>query len=76
MCEQWRHSVGYVKFDGEVFLEDDTPEVRGVLECEIHAENLSKPELKKVPMAIAMERRSTEEYVRGLIESPRYKYFE
>ena len=45
-CEQWRHGMAAEVFEGELWVEPDTSEVRGALEFEIHAENLHRPTKK------------------------------
>ena len=47
-CEQWRHGMATELFDGELWVEPDTPEISGVLEFEIHASNLHRPAKKIV----------------------------
>ena len=47
-CEQWRHGMTAEVFEGELWVEPDTSEVRGALEFEIHAENLHRPTKKVV----------------------------
>ena len=42
-CEQWRHGMAAEVFEGELWVEPGTEEVRGALEFEIHAENLHRP---------------------------------
>lgn len=40
-CEQWRHGLGEKLFKGELCFDPNAKEIRGSLECRIHAENLS-----------------------------------
>ena len=42
-CEQWRHGIAAEVFEGELWVEPGTKEVRGALEFEIHAANLRRP---------------------------------
>ena len=49
-CEQWRHGMAAEVFEGELWVEPDTPVVRGALEIEIHAENLHQPAKRVVPV--------------------------
>ena len=42
-CEQWRHGMAAEVFEGDLWVEPGTEEVRGALEFEIHAENLHRP---------------------------------
>lgn len=47
-CEQWRHGRGAEIFEGELCFDQDSREICGVLECSIHAENLSTPVKKAI----------------------------
>ncbi len=49
-CEQWRHGTDAEYFEGEFYLDQNTHEISGALECQIHAENLSAPAKKIVPV--------------------------
>lgn len=66
-CEQWRHGVNEKHFDGIIFAESDALDVGGLIECEIHAENLSKPVKGSVTLTIAIEKLSTLSFARDLI---------
>ena len=71
--EQWRHGSGEEYFDGRLFFDLDEEKVRGSLSCEIHAENLSTPVRKVVPVNISIKRSKTVEYARSLIQGlPRF----
>ena len=69
-CEQWRHGTGNEPFDGDIYLEKGVTESSGALECEIHAENLSKPTLKKIPVKIDVRYVGTKDYVDNLLHHP------
>ncbi len=56
VCEQWRHGVEPESFAGEVIVEKEEGSVAGALECWIHAENLSDPIVKRVPVRINIRR--------------------
>ena len=47
-CEQWRHGLNAEFFEGELCFERDAEEIRGALECRIHAENLTIPVKKLI----------------------------
>ena len=49
-CEQWRHGIEAEIFECEICLGGNTQEVRGALECLVHAENLSNPVKKIIPV--------------------------
>lgn len=54
-CEQWRHAADAKGVGGEIVFPDDVKEVRGALECEIHAENLSSPAALRVPVRLEVQ---------------------
>lgn len=68
-CEQWRHGIDEEYFDGQIFFDHSADEVRGAIECNIHAENLSTPGKKTVPVKITVKRVSTLEHARILIKN-------
>lgn len=67
-CEQWRHGIGDEYFDGQIHFRRDTNEIRGVIEFQIHAENLSSPVKKVVAVRITVKRVSSRDHARTLIE--------
>ena len=66
-CEQWRHGIAEEYFEGEIFTVSDQDEIQGAIECEIHAENLSSPAKKIVPVKITVKRESTKDYASNLV---------
>ena len=74
-CEQWRHGTGSQSFLGDISVKEDVTKVSGTLECEIHAENLSQPSLKRIPVRIKVEYPSSREAVEELIDPPLDKIF-
>ena len=66
-CEQWRHGIAEECFEGEIFADSDQDEISGVIECEIHAENLSRPAKKIIPVRITVKRESTKDYASNLV---------
>ncbi len=66
-CEQWRHGIAEKCFEGEIFAASDQEEIQGAIECEIHAENLSSPAKKIVPVRITVKRESTKDYAANLV---------
>ena len=69
-CEQWRHGTGSESFIGDIFVREDVTKASGALECEIHAENLFRPAMKKVPVRINVEYPSSREAVEEIINPP------
>ena len=49
-CEQWRHGLDAESFEGELYFDRNAEKIHGSLECRIHAENLSIPVKKVVPV--------------------------
>ncbi len=66
-CEQWRHGIAEKCFKFEIFAASDQDEIQGAIECEIHAENLSSPAKKIVPVRITVKRESTKDYASNLV---------
>ena len=73
-CEQWRHGDGDEDFVGELHVLSKHADVEGALLCRIHASNLSTPELKTIPVRVAVAyvsvRESTQRMVEGLLKKP------
>ena len=67
-CEQWRHSRGPELFIGEIFFGAEQEEVRGLLRCEVHAENLSAPVREQFPVRVAIRRVTSKERARELVQ--------
>ena len=53
-CDQWRHGVGKKSFRGELDFDAELHSIRGALECEIHADNLSDPLKRIFPITISV----------------------
>lgn len=66
-CEQWRHGIAEECFEGEIFAANDQDKIQGAIECEIHAENLSSPAKKIIPVRITVKRESTRDYAANLV---------
>ena len=66
-CEQWRHGTSATHFDGELFVRQGDGEVRGALECVIHAENLATPVKAMVPVRIEVKTLSAVERASALV---------
>ena len=50
-CDQWRHGVDKEIFECELCFDKESQEIKGILECSIHAENLSIPFKKTISVA-------------------------
>ena len=68
-CEQWRHGAGERYFEGLISFNTDTENIEGALLCEIHAENLSKPVQRIVPVKIAIKRANATNHARSLMQT-------
>ena len=68
-CSQWRHQTGEEYFDGEIFANHGAEEVRGLLQCTVHAGNLPDPVEGTVPVAIAVEQVSVWDSACALVEA-------
>ena len=66
-CEQWRHGIDDEYFDGQILFHHDTNEACGAIEFQIHAENLSSPAKKIVPVRITVKRESARDYASNLM---------
>ena len=71
-CEQWRHSIGAQHFSGLISIAPTAEEIQGALVCQVHAENLSKPVEKLIPVSITVTRASSEEHAKDLVEKLRF----
>ena len=68
-CEQWRHGTDEEHFIGHLFFDLDKEIIRGSLTCEIHAENLSAPVKKTIPVEISIKKLKAADHARRLIQS-------
>lgn len=69
-CEQWRHATDYECFSCEIHpdLDKNQEEIKGSIECKIHAENLSHCETKILPVKIEVKAASTYQKILELID--------
>ena len=67
-CELWRHGTGQESFLGEIHLDPQTGDIRGVLRCEVHAANLSSPVNRQFPVRITVTRVRSSEKAQGLVQ--------
>ena len=61
-CDQWRHGLGEQDFPLEIRPTSSSSEINGMIECVIHAENLSTPARKKIAVKVAVLKENTREY--------------
>lgn len=67
-CAQWRHGMGAEIFEGHLCITQNIEEIDGSLECIIHAENLSTPEHKIVPVKSKFRRLDTVAVARKMVD--------
>ena len=67
-CDQWRHEDGQEEFNGEISFSMGIDRVEGGLVCRIQAANLSKPQVKRVPVRITTAHVSAIDHARPLVE--------
>jgi hypothetical protein len=67
-CDFWRHQKEEEIFEFEVLFTKDG-EARGIVECTVHAENLTKPEQAKVTVARTLAPKSMLELARAMVEA-------
>ena len=58
-CDQWRHGTDVELFEGLLCFDIEAAEIDGALEYQIHAENLSSPVHRTVPVRIRTTKTST-----------------
>ncbi len=55
-CEQWRHGIDNEYFDVYLSVDDGQENIRGAIECSIHADNLSSPKRIVIPVRVSMRK--------------------
>jgi hypothetical protein len=68
-CEQWRHGVDAELFEVELYFDKTQMSVSGLLECRIHAENLSQVVALGVPVRIKISEVRAYETVSAIVEA-------
>ncbi len=67
-CVQWRHGIKHKEFTINILANQSIPEVSGLVECQVHAENLHRPVSMQVPVKIINKTVSSFEKAKNLIE--------
>ena len=75
-CEQWRHGTGDEVFDGYIYPKGSGAMASGVLECEIHAENLTDPVIKRIPVSVQVKYASARDYADRLVNPDWTSFFD
>ena len=74
-CKQWRHGTSWEVFHGDIFPREGVGDSTGVLECEIHAGNLSQPKLMKIHLKINVREVSSKDFANRLVNPPAKELF-
>ena len=67
-CQQWRHGIGSVIFQGDLHFDLALESVRGLLICEVHAENLSSHVREQFPVRITTRKSASTDPARDLVQ--------
>ena len=70
-CDQWRHGSTDQEFVVETCLDAHRQQVKGYVECVVHAENISNPERKRFPITIKVAKLDTKNYAYKMIQDLR-----
>ena len=68
-CELWRHETDAKGFYGEIVVDRNHNEINGVLECVIHAENLSSPVKQVVEVRVTVDKINARDCVCSLVNA-------
>ena len=68
-CEQWRHNSGEFKFEVLLNVDNFIQIARGAIEIQVHAENLSSPIIKTLPITIEVNQVNLEDPIRKMISN-------
>ena len=67
-CPQWRHGMDSVIFQGDLHFDLALESVRGLLICEVHAENLSSHVREQFPVRITTRKSASTDPARNLVQ--------
>ena len=67
-CQQWRHGTGSVIFQGDLHFDLSSESARGLLICEVHAENLSAHVREQFPVRITTRKSASTDPARDLVQ--------
>ncbi|VAX16926.1 hypothetical protein MNBD_NITROSPINAE04-108 [hydrothermal vent metagenome] len=68
-CEQWRHGNEPELFNGIVVFDNIKEKIEGMLECRVHAENLTEVVVKRITIRINVKTESIYDKALALIDS-------
>lgn len=69
-CDQWRHGLGAERFVAEIYVNANSHEITGQLECVVQAENISSPVRKGVRVKINVTKMNTKDHAYGIVSGP------
>jgi len=67
-CEQWRHATDPAPFGVEIHCFPKAGQAKGLLECQIQAENLSQPAIHRVRVRIVIKQKEAFEIAQRLVQ--------
>jgi hypothetical protein len=67
-CQQWRHGIEPELFVGQIHFDETAETMSGLIECRIHAENLSQCVEKSVPIRIRVQHVGVLETAEKMVE--------
>ena len=68
-CQQWRHGMGSVIFQGDLHFDLSSESARGLLICEVHAENLSAHVREQFPVQVTTRKSASTDPARDLVQN-------
>ena len=68
-CQQWRHGMSSVKFQGDLHFDFALEIIQGLLICEVHAENLSSHVRRRFPVRITTRKSASTDPARDLVQN-------
>lgn len=68
-CVQFRHGVEQGSFNGKIYVNGENEKISGLVKCTVHAENLSNPVSKSLPVKVSVTKKDTFNEVKQLINN-------
>lgn len=73
-CVQFRHGVEQGSFNGKVYVNGYSEKTSGLVKCTVHAENLSDPVSKSLPVKVSVTKKDTFNEVKQLIKNQKLSF--
>lgn len=67
-CERWRHGIGCAQFNTKIIVDSDAEKIQGIIECRIHAENLTNSVRESIRVRGQVVRVNTADYAHSLVQ--------